>query len=183
MTININNGILNSTSVQTVVLYEFNGIPRPISPTGILAPAVDTFSTPNLLYSTGRLMAQYNTHAPSGVPAGTWVNYDPGSSNLDQQVCSGIITEEWINGATGTDFTNATTTTNTIVSCQITPLLISGSLNAGANPNVYMYLLPITSANNATVMTAFRAAFNVSVVATVNYQGIPTNIITLTGVA
>jgi hypothetical protein len=85
-----------ATQFARVIYNEPNTIPQF---SGQLAPLVGVAL--NAQYVTGQLLAQYNAHAPAPANVGQFVNYSAAASNLDQQVCVAILTENWVSTAGG----------------------------------------------------------------------------------
>lgn len=149
MPININNQTPQFTSKQTLVVYQQFNAPRYPSVNGVLAPSTDT-AWPT--YSAGRILACYGSDAPKPELVGAYVNYDPSSTVASQTVPVAVLSAPFIQNLTGLDITSTATMTATLNRVEIAPLLIGTSLYKGA----------LTNANEATIVLAFNASFDIA---------------------
>lgn len=169
MTIEVNGATPVFTSNQTCVMYEGVNAPRYPLLNGVLAPSTD-----DSLYYSGRLLSIYTeANAPSPALVGTFVNYDPASTNPDQAIPTHVIAGEFVPGLPGLDTTSQTTATNTLNIVSVAPLLTGTT----------MYLNSLTDNNPAPVMTGFEAYFVIATITTTQLQNEDCDVISIQGVA
>lgn len=164
---------------QTLVMYLGQGDNPASYPRirEILAPIVDSENPTRTLYHAGNLLARYGTNAPSPELVGTYVNFDPASSNADQKICIGVLVEPMANNMVGIDTTNAETATQTINRVEI---VLFGNETTGIR-NIKMYEKALTDNNSAAVITGFKAQFSIVTITTTYYKMDLTNVISLQG--
>lgn len=167
MALEIYGGKTVFNSAQTIVIFQGYGddTSYPIK-LGVLAP-----NTEGELYKTGDLLAKYGANAPSPALVGTYVNYDPASTNDDQKVCVGTISGQMIEGVTGVDTTSIETTTQTLN--QVNVLLWS--------VGVKFYENAITQNNASGLVTGFNATFETLELDTCTANGGQTRVLKVIG--
>ena len=147
---NINVSQVAFTSKQTPVVYRQFNVPTYLANGHLIAPSTDA-TLP--LYSAGRILATYGADAPSPELVGMLVNWDHTSAVVSQTKPTHILSDEFTHDMAGVDTTTAETYTATCNRVPCTSLSIGLCLYANA----------ITEGNTATVVTAFNAAYTVTV--------------------
>jgi hypothetical protein len=136
-------------------------------------------STDGLPYKTGTLLAKYGTNAPAGL-AGMYVNYDPDSANLDQQVCVGAISQTMMTPIYGA--TAATVGSDTVITDLALNTVDFLSFLIGNNASAMFYENAIVYGSTPAAVTGFRAAFVLNTVAEVMANDTMTKVLTIQGV-
>ncbi len=169
MAITVNGGKSVFNSTQTILLFQGLGdtTSYPIK-LGTLAPNTVIGS----LYTTGDLLALYGDNAPTPALVGTYVNYDPASSNDDQKVLVGAISGQFVNGVTGVDTTSVDTATNTYNAVNV--LLFS--------VGVKFYENALTQNNTTSQINGFNATFDTLLLDTCEANGAQTRVLKIIGV-
>lgn len=156
---------------QIVLIYNASNLQQ----NEFLATATLAKRTDGLAYTTGTLLALYGANAPAG-KAGMYVNYDPASANLDQKVCVGAISQQFLLPtygsdvvASGSDYVLADAIPNTV---SMLPFAIGNGM---------FYENALTLANAPAVITGFKAAFKLQTMANVEANGSQTNVLSIQG--
>lgn len=167
--LNINGAVNQWSNPQWNVLYEGANAPKYPQIQGTLVKSTD-----DTLYYSGRILSIYTeANAPDPSLVGTYVNYDPESENLDQQVPSHIIVDEWVNGVHGLDITSQTTRTNTFNQVNVSPLSFIGTT---------LYYNTIQTNNSSDVLDGFNAFYIIGTVNSPLLNGVSCPLITIQGV-
>lgn len=169
MGITINGAVNAWDNKQWNVLYEGRDAPQYPQILGTIVKATD-----DTLYYSGRILSQYTeANAPDPSLVGMFVNYDPDSTNPDQQIPSHVIADEWVNGLLGLDITSATTTTDTFNTINVAPLGAIGTT---------LYYNTLTANNTVGVIAGFNAYYIVNTLNNILLNGAACPIVTIQGV-
>jgi len=170
MAITINSANPLWDNKQWLVVYEGFNAPRYPEIMATFAPSTDIN---NPTYYSGRLLSVYSeAHAPDPKLVGCYVNYDPDSSNVDQQTCVAVISSEWVNGLSGLDVTSNATATATFNQANVSKIYTG----------IVLYYSTLVANNTSAVLAGFNSQFVVSEIETIQVNGLDSALITVQGV-